>query len=278
MEEQPQSAKRKRRPSVRLGEIGYSGPYDASSMWTEVPRQRKKPQPGVKPPRIRPLEHLAAETAVIEEEWGVIEPIQHPEPEEQNDDDSAPVIKEQQIKRRKPRTTTKQPQPEAPPSPSPEDDEKDYEEAPLEEAPSSSDSEEDLPPSDDSEQANPNSHEMQGAIEDGPNRRSRVPRVSNKSLIRDDIELTIKDPVPLAVPNGTPNSSSQREMLSAGVSGWLEDLGLGKYSELFELNEVDTEVLPLLTFDDLREMGVEAVGARRKMFHGIQELGQIRGI
>jgi hypothetical protein len=75
-------------------------------------------------------------------------------------------------------------------------------------------------------------------------------------------------------------SSSQRvaPSLAAGVSGWLQDLGLGKYTELFELNEVDTEVLPLLTMDDLREMGVEAVGARRKMFTNIQELGQLRGV
>lgn len=85
-----------------------------------------------------------------------------------------------------------------------------------------------------------------------------------------------------AVANGTttvvtPNSS-QRGVLAAGVSGWLQELGLGKYSELFESNEVDTEVLPHLTFEDLREMGVDAVGARRKMFNGIQELGQIRGI
>jgi hypothetical protein len=64
----------------------------------------------------------------------------------------------------------------------------------------------------------------------------------------------------------------QRITLSAGVSGWLQELGLGKYAELFELNEVDTEVLPLLTLDDLREMGVDAVGARRKMFTNIEAL------
>jgi len=66
--------------------------------------------------------------------------------------------------------------------------------------------------------------------------------------------------------------------LSSGVRGWLHALGLGKYSEIFELNEVDNEVLPLLTMEDLREMGVGAVGARRKMFTAIQDLGQMCGM
>jgi hypothetical protein len=61
-------------------------------------------------------------------------------------------------------------------------------------------------------------------------------------------------------------------LASGGVKGWLCALDLGKYSETFELNEVDNEVLPLLTMEDLREMGINAVGARRKMFNAIQEL------
>ncbi|BFI42974.1 hypothetical protein MPTK2_8g13740 [Marchantia polymorpha subsp. ruderalis] len=60
-----------------------------------------------------------------------------------------------------------------------------------------------------------------------------------------------------------------------GVRGWLGSLGLDKYADLFEENEVDNDVLPLLTFEDLKEMGIVAVGARRKMFAGIQELGRL---
>eukprot|EP00249_Psilotum_nudum_P015756 c25504_g1_i1 orf=497-1813(+) len=59
-----------------------------------------------------------------------------------------------------------------------------------------------------------------------------------------------------------------------GVKGWLHSLGLGKYTPVFEVHEVDTEVLPLLTLDDLREMGINAVGTRRKMFCAIQNLGK----
>lgn len=62
--------------------------------------------------------------------------------------------------------------------------------------------------------------------------------------------------------------------ISNGVKGWLQGLGLAKYAPLFETHEVDTEVLPLLTLDDLKEMGVSAVGTRRKMFYAIQQLGK----
>ncbi|MQL86781.1 hypothetical protein Taro_019314 [Colocasia esculenta] len=56
------------------------------------------------------------------------------------------------------------------------------------------------------------------------------------------------------------------------IKGWLNDLGFGKYAHIFEMHEVDGEVLPLLTFEDLKEMGVDAIGSRRKMFHAIQLL------
>ncbi|KAG6512287.1 uncharacterized protein LOC121978658 [Zingiber officinale] len=57
-----------------------------------------------------------------------------------------------------------------------------------------------------------------------------------------------------------------------GVRSWLDGLGLGRYAPVFEIHEVDDEVLPLLTLDDLKDMGVNAVGSRRKMFCSIQRL------
>lgn len=58
------------------------------------------------------------------------------------------------------------------------------------------------------------------------------------------------------------------------VRAWLNGLGLGRYAELFELHEVEKDVLPLLTLDDLKEMGINAVGARRKIYSAIQKLGK----
>ncbi|KAH7549251.1 hypothetical protein ACOSQ2_026305 [Xanthoceras sorbifolium] len=56
------------------------------------------------------------------------------------------------------------------------------------------------------------------------------------------------------------------------VSRWLEKLGFGKYASVFEMHEVDEETLPLLTLEDLKEMGVFAVGPRRKLYTAIQQL------
>jgi hypothetical protein len=59
-----------------------------------------------------------------------------------------------------------------------------------------------------------------------------------------------------------------------GVRIWLNSLGLGKYAPVFEIHEVDDEVLPMLTLEDLKDMGINAVGSRRKMFCAIQKLGK----
>ncbi|MBA0609243.1 hypothetical protein Godav_021325 [Gossypium davidsonii] len=59
-----------------------------------------------------------------------------------------------------------------------------------------------------------------------------------------------------------------------GVSIWLNSLGLGRYAPVFEIHEVDDEVLPLLTLEDLKDMGINAVGSRRKLFCAIQKLSK----
>ena len=49
------------------------------------------------------------------------------------------------------------------------------------------------------------------------------------------------------------------------IGAWLRGLGLGQYEQAFRDNAVDAEVLPRLTSDDLRELGVVAIGHRRKL-------------
>ncbi|CAN6329061.1 unnamed protein product [Urochloa humidicola] len=56
------------------------------------------------------------------------------------------------------------------------------------------------------------------------------------------------------------------------VAGWLWRMGMGRYAAAFEVHEVDAAVLPCLTMEDLRDMGIGAVGARRKLFCAIQRL------
>ena len=42
---------------------------------------------------------------------------------------------------------------------------------------------------------------------------------------------------------------------------WLRNLGLGKYEAAFRDNEIDETVLPDLTAEDLKEIGVTALRA-----------------
>ena len=58
------------------------------------------------------------------------------------------------------------------------------------------------------------------------------------------------------------------------VRDWLKRIGLEKYSSVFHHHEVTNDVLPFLTMDDLKEMGVSAVGARRKLSTEIMKLKQ----
>ena len=57
------------------------------------------------------------------------------------------------------------------------------------------------------------------------------------------------------------------------IEAWLQGLGLERYITAFRDNEIDREVLPRLTSEDLREIGVAAIGHRRKLLDGIAALG-----
>ena len=53
---------------------------------------------------------------------------------------------------------------------------------------------------------------------------------------------------------------------------WLRSLGLGKYEATFRENEIDETVLPNLTAEDLKELGVSALGHRLKLLDAIAAL------
>ena len=50
---------------------------------------------------------------------------------------------------------------------------------------------------------------------------------------------------------------------------WLRTLGLEQYEAAFRKNEIDDTVLPNLTAEDLKDLGVELVGHRRKLLDAI---------
>jgi class 3 adenylate cyclase/predicted ATPase len=58
------------------------------------------------------------------------------------------------------------------------------------------------------------------------------------------------------------------------VGDWLRNLGLGQYAAAFRDNEIDASVLPGLTTEDLKDLGVTLVGHRRRLLDAIAALGQ----
>src|SRR3984893_8813430 len=56
------------------------------------------------------------------------------------------------------------------------------------------------------------------------------------------------------------------------LRGWLRSLGLERYEAAFRENEIDETVLPSLTAEDLKDLGVGIVGHRRKLLDAITAL------
>ncbi|CAK9860726.1 unnamed protein product [Sphagnum jensenii] len=259
--------KRKRRPSVRLGEIGYSAPYLKASFVLE-PAKRKKQQQvvesGVSPvkaPRTRLLDHVAVERKQQRDErWSPLEAADTGQ--QQN---GALPVDEHETSFAKTSSSSLELYGDG--------------------GKVAADSRDPATTSAEEEQGDahhPNSHgdEIQGAIEDGPMRNNRSGK--QRTVAKQDLEQNLgtrqRGDSDTAGENGAhllpaaKPTIRQCISLTSGVQGWLRVLDLARYAETFELHEVDNEVLPLLTMEDLREMGVNAVGARRKMFTAIQDL------
>ena len=58
------------------------------------------------------------------------------------------------------------------------------------------------------------------------------------------------------------------------IGSWLRTLGLEQYEAAIRDNDIETALLPSLTADDLRDLGVGSVGHRRRLLSAIAELGR----
>ena len=56
------------------------------------------------------------------------------------------------------------------------------------------------------------------------------------------------------------------------IGSWLRSLGLGKYEAIFRENDIDETVLPSLTHENLKELGVASFGHRVKLLDAIAAL------
>ena len=74
----------------------------------------------------------------------------------------------------------------------------------------------------------------------------------------------------------SPSGEAQGRTRAVGavmdLGGWLRSLGLERYEAAFRENEIDETVLPGLTAEDLKELGIGALGHRRKLLDAIAAL------
>ncbi len=56
------------------------------------------------------------------------------------------------------------------------------------------------------------------------------------------------------------------------IREWLEGLGLGDHAEAFKENVIRLHLLPSLTDEDLREIGVAKLGHRKELLKAISAL------
>src|SRR5947209_1083849 len=56
------------------------------------------------------------------------------------------------------------------------------------------------------------------------------------------------------------------------VAKWLGQIGLSQYQTVFAANGIDADVLQQLTAEDLKELGIELRGHRRKLLTAIEAL------
>src|SRR6516165_5078399 len=55
------------------------------------------------------------------------------------------------------------------------------------------------------------------------------------------------------------------------IAAWLRGLGLEQYAPVFRDNGIDMQVLPKLTAEDLKDLGITMVGHRRILLEAIAE-------
>jgi class 3 adenylate cyclase len=58
------------------------------------------------------------------------------------------------------------------------------------------------------------------------------------------------------------------------IAGWLRGLGLEQYEQVFRSNDIDGAVLPSLTPEDLKDLGIASVGHRRRLLESIAALSE----
>ena len=60
------------------------------------------------------------------------------------------------------------------------------------------------------------------------------------------------------------------------IAEWLQKLGLSQYTQHFAENDINFAILPHLTDQDLKELGVKSLGHRRQLLLGMAEISSVQ--
>src|SRR6516165_11408376 len=63
--------------------------------------------------------------------------------------------------------------------------------------------------------------------------------------------------------------SDRGRRVSVDIAAWLHSLGMQQYEAAFRDNAIDERVLPNLTAEDLKDLGVSLVGHRRRLLDAV---------
>jgi class 3 adenylate cyclase/predicted ATPase len=62
------------------------------------------------------------------------------------------------------------------------------------------------------------------------------------------------------------------------IADWLQNIGLGQYAQRFAENDITFAILPYLTDQDLKELGVTSLGHRRQLLLAIAEITSVQKV
>ncbi|XP_043119624.1 protein bicaudal C homolog 1-B isoform X4 [Puntigrus tetrazona] len=120
---------------------------------------------------------------------------------------------------------------------------------------------------------NINGNGLPGNTEFSPAVRSPK-RLKNKYLGEQYLSSSnYMDSISMSSSNGCSLSSSLK---GTDLPELFSKLGLGKYTDIFQQQEIDLQTFVTLTDSDLKELGITTFGARRKMLLAISELNKSR--
>ncbi len=122
------------------------------------------------------------------------------------------------------------------------------------------------------EQAKPAKPAPAKAKADAKTEATAKPKAKAKSSVS-DVSISTESAEPDS--NTEDTAATPADISSEDLGVWLKSIRMGKYLELFIENEIDVDVLPELTDDDLKELDIP-VGSRRRLLAAVAATDNLR--